>query len=555
MATGDTAPPPLTIQPPPIEPLSDDDGSSPLSDVEDKDTDPVELHNINRRLALEREPDVSSVDELSDANDTEAETERLYDTPKNPTRQKDVVLSQTAEGRVYERTPSKLRQQQTTVENANEDDDDDPLSDADISMASSPPAQDTKPPKKLPSPTLDILAEAANQEVESRKRKRPAPIEIEPQEPLRKRNGSVPPATRKDSATDPAPGDENASSRTQSGEHSADEAPTTTAEEAERETVEEPPSDHEAPPPKMTRSGSKKKKGSEEAAETKKTSDESHDKGSAEEEQAHTGDDEPMAEEVDEEAEAAHKNEEERMAGTSGSWKSTGANHVMTVERKRAAYEQLAGIEKRFNTFRDRYALPSFTLSLPITNTITHDHRLYEERLQKLNEEEAMLRGDNPTHPEYLAMMECIDARRDERIRVADRELELSLESLGRSAVARRAQIHSQYFQATRESRERILAELGQHWYDIQNERRKHANNVPEFGLRYPETQAQRVKNALAYNKEVSILSGIAKYEGMPAAPEMQAASAQELDDDLEAIHVSSRASQIFTFDQVAYQC
>ena len=153
-----------------------------------------------------------------------------------------------------------------------------------------------------------------------------------------------------------------------------------------------------------------------------------------------------------------------------------------------------------------------------------------------------MLQGDNPTHPEYLAMMDCIDARRDERLRVADRELELNLESLGRTAVAKRAQIHSQYFQAVRESRERVLAELGQHWYDIQNERRKHANNVPEFGLRYPETQTQRVKNALAYNKEVSILSGVAKYEGMPAAPEMQAASMQELDDDLEAINVSHMA-------------
>ena len=364
MATGDTAPPPLTIQPPPIEPLSDDNSSSPLSDVEDKDADPDELNNLNHRLVLEREPDVSSLDDLSDANDTEAETERLYDTPKNPTRQKDVVFNQSAEGRVYERTPSKLRQQQSTVEDANDDDDDEPLSDADISMTSSPPAQETKPPNKQQSPILDILAEAANQEAESRKRKRSAPTEPEPQEPLRKRNGSVPPQGRKESADDTAAMDENDSSKTQSGEHSADEAPTVTVEEAERETVEEAPSDHEVPPPKLTRSGSKKKKSSEEAAEPKKTADEPHGRAGAEEDQTHTGDDEPMADEVDEEAEAAHRNEEERMTDTLETFGFTAANHVIIVERKKAAFEQLAGIEKRFNTFRDRYAFPCSRLRL-----------------------------------------------------------------------------------------------------------------------------------------------------------------------------------------------
>ncbi len=152
-----------------------------------------------------------------------------------------------------------------------------------------------------------------------------------------------------------------------------------------------------------------------------------------------------------------------------------------------------------------------------------------------------MLRSDNPTHPDYLAMMHCVDARRDERLRIADRELELKIESSERWAVARRAQIHSQFFQAVRESRERILAELGQHWYDIQHERRKNANNVPEYGIRFPKSQAQRIRDALSYNTEVSILSGIAKYEGMPAAPDMQGANSQELEDDFDAINVSGK--------------
>lgn len=365
MATGDTAPPPLTIQPPPIEPLSDDDNSSPLSDVEDKDADPDDLHDLHHLHGLHhslthgRDHDVSSAGDLSDANDTEAETERLYDTPQKPPRQKDVVLGQSAEGQVYERTPSKLRQHQTTVED-DDDDDDEPLSDEDVSMSSSPPAQETKPPEKLQSPTLDILAEAANQEAENRKRKRSMPTEPEQQEPLRKRNGSVPAQGRQQPDGDTAIVDyDGPSSNTQSGEHSADEAPTkATGAVKQSEPVEEAPSDHEAPPPKLTRSGSKKKKGSEDTGEAKKHSSEARDRVDAEEEHVHTGEDETIVDEVDEEAEAAHKNEEERMADHLKSPKRTSADDIITVERKRAAYEQLTGIEKRFATFRDRYISP-----------------------------------------------------------------------------------------------------------------------------------------------------------------------------------------------------
>lgn len=152
-----------------------------------------------------------------------------------------------------------------------------------------------------------------------------------------------------------------------------------------------------------------------------------------------------------------------------------------------------------------------------------------------------MLKADHPTHPEYLAMMECIDSRRDHKLQVAEKEFEFRMESLSRWVVARRAQIHTQYYQGVREARERVMAELGEHWYAIQHERRKHANNVPDFGLRYPASQAQRIREAMAYNKEVSILSGIAKYEGMPAAPEMRAASLHELEDDFEAMNVSHK--------------
>ncbi|KAI3332183.1 hypothetical protein HD806DRAFT_185365 [Xylariaceae sp. AK1471] len=521
MATGDTAPPPLSIPPPQIEPLSDDDGSSPLSDVEDKDEDPDDLREEHRPAHNEND-DLSLVDNQSDGNDTEAETERLYDTPQHTTRHKDIVLDQSVNAIVYERTPSKLRQEAKTAGGIRHAEDT-PLSDDDVSMASSPPAQPTEVPEKLQSPTLDILAQvAAIQEAESRKRKRSSlPLEAaEVEQPPRKRTDSLPivdPATVDGDAT--IVDEDDPSLNTISGEHSTDEGIDTTAAEDEAEPDEpvlQAQSDHDTNVRKQTRSSSKRLKNAEETAETDALTGELLNGTVPEEDDAHIGEDEHMEVDIDEEAEAAQKNEEERMARSLATSLDRDTDATAAVERKRAAFEQLSGIEKRFSAFRDK---------------------LYEERLEQLNKEEAMLRSDNPTHPDYLAMMQCVNARRDRRLRIADRELELKTESAERHAVARRAQIHSQFFQAVRESRERILAELGQHWYDIQHERRKNANSVPEFGIRFPKSQAQRIRDALAYNREVSILSGIAKYEGMPAAPDMQGASSQELDDDFDAIN------------------
>ncbi|OTB12740.1 hypothetical protein K445DRAFT_357112 [Daldinia sp. EC12] len=515
MATGDTAPAPLTIPPPPIEPLSDDDGSSPLSDVEEKDADPGDLHSLNNATPDNRNEDVSSVDDLSDANDTEAETERLYDTPRNPTRHKDVVLNKSADGQVYERTPSKLRQHNTRTRQS-KDRDGEPFYE-EMSIASSPPAQETKNLRRRQSPTLDILVEAASQETESRKRKRASmPIEnSEPSQLPQKRTGSVPTPNRQDLDGDtPMADEDDPSLHTNSGEHSADETTNAVAGTDHTDNnAQSAQSDQEVVPKKQTRSGSKKLKATEQTTEADETPEETVGDTVAEDDGAHAGEDEPLEADVDEEAEAAHRNEEE-------------------LERKKTAFEQLSAIEKRFATFRDR---------------------LYEERLEQLNQEEIMLRSETITHPEYLAMVQCIDARRDERIRVANRELELKIESLERWAVSRRSQIHSQFFQSVRESREKILAELGQQWYDIQHERRKQANNVPEFGLRFPSDPAQRTRNALAYNREVSILSGIAKYEGMPAAPDMRGASMQELEDDFEAINRNRQPSLRHQVHRPAY--
>ena len=165
--------------------------------------------------------------------------------------------------------------------------------------------------------------------------------------------------------------------------------------------------------------------------------------------------------------------------------------------------------------------------------------RLYDVRLEALNREEAMLREDNPTHPKYLAMMQAIDARRDERLRINDRLRDYEIKTLKTSAVAKRSQILAQFQQDVRDIREKHLEQLGKQWYEIQHDRRSYAGNVPDYTLKFPTQRSQQVMNQIAYSNEVSILSGIAKYVGFPAAPPMAMASDAELADDFAKMGVS----------------
>lgn len=152
-----------------------------------------------------------------------------------------------------------------------------------------------------------------------------------------------------------------------------------------------------------------------------------------------------------------------------------------------------------------------------------------------------MLRSSNPTHPEYLAMMRCIDARRDEKLRIADTLREFQIASLKRSAVAKRSQILTQYQQEVREAREKKMEQVGKQWYEIQHDRRSYAGSVPDYTLKFPARRSQQVMNQVAYSNEVSILSGIAKYVGFPAAPTMASATAAEMEEDLEKMGVRSQ--------------
>lgn len=478
-------------------PLSSPQAEAHDAEVEDLDvkSTPSYDDDLEKPILPRADSPANGIHEESDlsdleTNDSEAETERLYDTPRKINAQSANTLP-VADGqykgsernmRNLQISPSKLQVQLRAGggPDSGEDDND-------------------EPPQSSRAQSDDSST--------ARKRKRSPPLLVDhadDNEPPRKRSGSILDATDETSSLSKLgelTGDKSA-------EHSGDDDDSENVATKVAETVVKM-----APVrAKSKRSHQKKRKESEESIP-----EQAQDPEGPLPDEEHPLEDEPVATaEIDEEA----RHEEE----CKGSLlpcviASTLTNRLATVEKKRHAFDQLSSIEKQFAVLRDR---------------------LYEERLKELNEEEALLTSDNPTHPEYLAMMECIDSRRDERIAKSEIEYRFEVDALERWAVARRAQIFSQFYQSVRESREKTMDELGKQWYEIQHERRKNANPIADYGFRFPKDKAQQKRHAIAHNKETSILAGVAQHHGFPAAPEMKPASQAELEDDFEAMHVVS---------------
>ncbi|KPM40949.1 hypothetical protein AK830_g5572 [Neonectria ditissima] len=489
---------------------ADSNISSPLSEVDDKDDNDEDIEHMHldidddeiskpsigsKKVTSDSDSVLSDAhsDINSDANDTEAETERLFDTPKHQ-RQRDVVVDQFNEGQVFEHSPSKLRRAAKLDEHA-EHGDEESLSGDDASIGSPRAAADS--PTKLATTKDTSVDDEQKQDSQERKRKRsPAADHSEPEEPLRKRTSSGP----EHESTEPKQvedivmhEDEPTSVNESSGTHT----PAEDVEGSPRKKITAHEDDvterKTRSTKKSTRSGSKRKAalatdvGHEADAGSH---DGAHDGGA---EAEHHG--EEASADVDEEVDPATAHDEE-------------------MERKHAAYRDWTHIEDMFGVFRAR---------------------LYKDRLQRLEEEEQSLLAPVPSHPEYLNMKQCLDDRLEQKLRSINKELEYRTKAHEKRSVALRAQILGQYFQAVREKREKTMEALNQEWYDVQTARRS-AHSLQDCGLLFPKDPAQRIRNAVAYNTEVSTLASIAKYEGFPAGPEMKGASASELEDDLAAI-------------------
>ena len=208
------------------------------------------------------------------------------------------------------------------------------------------------------------------------------------------------------------------------------------------------------------------------------------------------------AEESDEaevdDAEAAAKTEEEQA-------------------KRLAAMEALTALERHFAALRDR---------------------LFDERIAAINQELAQLAENRPSHPELLKQLEVVQKYRDDKFGVEQKLLVYKIGALKNKSVAERSQIHSQYYQTIRDLREKHLERLSEHFYRIQRDRFKSDTPIPCHSIPFPEKKSKQIVQQTSYNKEVSILSGVAKYVGFPAAPELAQSRNKELEDDLQKMGV-----------------
>ncbi|KIW56133.1 hypothetical protein PV05_04815 [Exophiala xenobiotica] len=442
------------------EPLSDDDRSSSLSEL-DENLDDAEDEDIE----LPRPADV----------DSEAETERLQVTPEGLVKKNPFQVS-----------PSKLAQRadvdmRPEIESLTESPVSSPISshaDSDIAgeLSDAPDADDEVEVDR------DIVT---GNSPNKRKREESESDAEEAPRSQRRRTGSL------DSQDDKSePESEPEDSRRQSRERTIE--PGAEMPGPEDEEVEEEPKEIA----KVESSEDSKDKAR--SRPRRKAKGDVSDEAQADEEDEAEGAEESEA--VDEnDAEAAAKSEEEQA-------------------RRMAAMEALTSLEKHFAALRDR---------------------LYDERIAAINHELALLQSSRPSHPELLRQLEAVQKHRDEKFEVEQKLLVYKVGALKNKAVAERSQIHSQYFQTVRDIRERYLERISEHFYRIQRDRFKADSSIPSYIIPFPEKRSQQILQQTAYNKEVSILSGVAKYVGFPAAPELASSKQKDVEDDMHKMGIS----------------
>lgn len=191
--------------------------------------------------------------------------------------------------------------------------------------------------------------------------------------------------------------------------------------------------------------------------------------------------------------------------------------------------ESLSAMENCFATLRDKLVPLS---DIQDVRPLTTSNRLFDERLAQCNEELAMLKQPIFIHPELLLMKEVIDRRRDQKIKYEQTLLKYKLESLQRESIANKAQMHSQYMQTVGELRDMYLSQINAEIYQTQRERRSCEADIPDYLYAFTSKRSKQITEQTAYNEEVSLLSGIAKYVGFPAAPDILTARSNEWEED-----------------------
>ncbi|KAJ5286842.1 hypothetical protein N7478_002528 [Penicillium angulare] len=459
------------------DPLMDDGRSSSLSEIDDvSDNEPSDFEEdlIQPEKQLE--------------NDSEAETERLEDSPHNIRKRGDIVLS--AGVGSAGPSPSKLHQSTTLADVDDDDDEEEEEEDEDEEDDHIVDDSPSKPRRSSNNNGLtdDIpnLDEVELPDSIGKKRKRveagdgdDTGTEPGDEEPLKKRRSSIK-SDLSDAIDDDTP---------LSPEPIED--PSATVEDG-LPADEVPESDLPAPIAKSNRGKKGKRRGR---------------RGLGGETAIEDAADENLGED-----------EEPTGPGDEANDAETTARLEEESAKKTSAMESLATLEKEFATLRDK---------------------IYDERITKLNRELEMLSGSNPTHPEYLRQIECVERYRDAKINYERTLYRYRIRALVNRSLAERAQAHSTYFQHIRDVRERHSSSISKQFYAIQHDRFKTDEMSPHHIIPFPTRRSQQIAHQAAYNQEVSVMAGVAKYVGFPAAPNLAGARPSELDDDLEKMGIT----------------
>ncbi|KAK4507426.1 hypothetical protein PRZ48_001161 [Zasmidium cellare] len=199
------------------------------------------------------------------------------------------------------------------------------------------------------------------------------------------------------------------------------------------------------------------------------------------------------------------------------------AKSAEELKHKLAASTVFEDVVKQFASFREK---------------------MFSERLAAVDAELEMLNQTDCKHPEFLRQNACVEARHQKQVNEAKAFYKYKFESLRRSTLGERSQLHSQYFQHARELREEVMSQLGEDWYNIQKERRESGMDDNErYIYKLPTKKSAQLKQQAKYNQEVSVLSGIAKYVGFPAAPEISGTEGDSLEDDMKAMKLAKKAT------------
>jgi len=450
-----------------------------LPDDDDRSSSLSELEDAPDNMELEEDEEEEDAVQLNNAidGDSEAETERLEESPDKSRRP-------------FQISPSKLAQSMNAADERPE------IEELTNSEVSSPmtPVEDSPLQSELSEAEdvlnpLDILSQAA---ASTNKRKRLSDVMdlMEDQRPRKRRTESIDSEVEKSDAESELP---EVPSREPTIEPDDPEVQAESEKEDEQEEEGEPEQEHIE-----LSDGSKAKKPEQ---YTRSRSRRGKDPAGPE---AQDEDDNEAVEASDEDAEVddvdtAAKNEEEQL-------------------KRASAMEGLIALERHFATLRDK---------------------LYDEKISQLNHELDQLAEVETTHPELLKQFDCVNKYRDEKQDTEQKLLVFKVGALKRKSVAERSQIHSAYFQTVRDIRERHIERMSEHFYRIQRERFKSSQVTPTYTIPFPDKRIQQLTQQTAYNKEVSILSGVAKYVGFPAAPELPSMQTADLEGDMQKMGVS----------------